>query len=72
MSLVLPATVCLVILSSFGAVTIAQWTQWIQITDVKSHYHYAYWKVPTAELLLLWTVFLKCWSNSICGVSAPY
>jgi len=31
-----------------------------RLQNVKSHYPYAYWKVPTSERLDLWAIFLNC------------
>jgi hypothetical protein len=38
MSFVFPATACLLILGSFGAIVIAQWAQCNWITNMKSQY----------------------------------
>jgi len=38
---------------------------------MKSIYEYAYWKVPTLELLVLGAIFLNCWSFRFFGVLSP-
>jgi len=57
LSLVVPATVCLLILGTLGAIMIAQWAQ-----RSKSQYENAYWKVLTPELLELGAIFFNRWS----------
>jgi len=61
MCLVIPAADCLHIWDSFGShynssVGLVK----SRLQNVKSQYHYAYWKVPTLELLELGATFLNC------------
>ena len=48
MSLAVPATVCLLILGSLGAVIIAQWTQWSSDSKIWNHstsmHNWRYWQ----------------------------
>jgi len=43
-----------------------------RLQNVKSHYQYAYWKVPTPDLLYLVAIFLSFWSIRIFAVWTPY
>jgi len=53
LSLVVPSTVCLLVLGASGLSE-------VQIAKCKSQYQYAYWKVLTPELLELGALFLNC------------
>jgi len=48
LSLVVPATVCLLILGSLGAIIIAQWTQWSPDCKIWNHstsiHNWRYWQ----------------------------
>ena len=43
----------------------------LKLQNLNSQYQYAYWKVPTPELMKLGVIFLNCRSLRIFAVSAP-
>ena len=73
MTVVVPATSCLLILESVEAILLVQWAQrrpdnkmWKQSISVYTG------RFPKPDLLDFVAIFLKCWSIRICGISAPY